>query len=69
MKPIFLDYDVVRSRRRLGTVVPQGATGAVLMVFATTPPSYEVEFVDSEGASLEILTVIEADLDFVQRAT
>lgn len=69
MKPTFLDYDVVKARRQLGAAVPPGATGAVLMAFATNPPSYEVEFVDGEGASLEVLTVIEDDLEFVQHGT
>ncbi len=38
------------------------------MVFASAHPQYEVEFVDSAGESLAVLTVKEEDLELVQRA-
>lgn len=68
MKTKFFEYDVVRSIRPLGEDVPSGTSGAVLMVFASMHPQYEVEFVDCAGGTLAVLTVKEDDLEFVQRA-
>lgn len=68
MNAKFFEYDVVRSIRSLGEDVPSGTSGAVLMVFASMYPQYEVEFVDNAGESLAVLTVKEDDLELVQRA-
>ncbi|PTU70394.1 DUF4926 domain-containing protein [Chromobacterium haemolyticum] len=68
MNTKFFEYDVVRSTCSLGDGVPRGTTGAILMVFASEHPQYEVEFVDSEGESLAVLTVKEEDLELVQRS-
>lgn len=68
MNTKFFEYDVVRSTRPLGDGIPSRTTGAVLMVFASEHPQYEVEFVDSEGESLAVLTVKEEDLELVQRS-
>ncbi len=38
------------------------------MVFASEHPQYEVEFVDSEGESLAVLTVKEENLELVQHS-
>lgn len=69
MKPIFLDYDVVEARAQLAGAVAPGTIGTVVMVFATEPPSYEVEFVNLAGESLAVLTVMEDALTFVQRGS
>lgn len=66
MKPKFIDYDVVKALKKLDSAVSTGTTGTVLMVFTTTPPSYEVEFVDDAGESLAVLTTGESDLEFIQ---
>jgi len=68
MSAKFFEYDVVRSTRPLGDDVPSGTTGAILIVFASTHPQYEVEFVDTEGESLAVLTVKEEDLELVKKA-
>ncbi|GAA4012476.1 DUF4926 domain-containing protein [Actimicrobium antarcticum] len=68
MNTKFFEYDVVRSIRTLGEDVPSGTSGAVLMVFSSTHPQYEVEFVDAAGESLSVMTVKEEDLELVQRA-
>lgn len=68
MNTKFFEYDVVRSIRSLSDDIPRGTSGAVLMVFASTPPQYEVEFVNGEGESLAVVTVKEEDLELVQRA-
>jgi hypothetical protein len=67
MNTKFLEYDVVRSTRPLGEGVPVGTSGAVLMVFASAHPQYEVEFVDSAGESLAVLTVKVENLELMQR--
>jgi hypothetical protein len=67
MNTKFFEYDVVRSIRSLGEDVPSGTSGAVLMVFGSAHPQYEVEFVDGAGESLAVLTVKEEDLELVQR--
>lgn len=69
MRKKFHEYDVVKSRRPLDGCVPAGALGAILMVFDGDEPNYEVEFVDNAGESLAVLTVSEADLEFVGRAS
>jgi hypothetical protein len=67
MNTKFFEYDTVRSTRSLGDGVPSGAAGAILMVFTSKNSEYLVEFVDSEGESLAVLTVKEEDLELVQR--
>jgi len=54
---------------KLSNGVPIRTAGAVLMVFASGHPQYEVEFVNSAGESLAVLTVNEEDLELVQRMT
>lgn len=67
MNTKFFEYDVVKSTRSIADEVPTGTTGAVLMVFLSTPPQYEVEFIDSDGDSLAVLTVKQEDLELVHR--
>lgn len=68
MNTKLFEYDVVRSIRPLGKEVPGGTPGAVLMVFASAHPQYEVEFVNGAGESLAVLTVSEEDLELVERS-
>lgn len=61
---MFHEYDVVKSRRNLSNKVLKGTTGTILMVFDDSSSfQYEVEFVDEQYNTLEILTVIEVDLE------
>ncbi|MGE7274887.1 DUF4926 domain-containing protein [Brevibacillus panacihumi] len=59
---MFQEYDVVKSIRHLSEKVLKGTIGTILMVFDSSPNQYEVEFVDEENNTLEILTVIEGDI-------
>ncbi len=59
---MFSEYDVVRLKRAKASV-PAGTTGAVMMVYDSTPQAYEVEFVDSDGVTLGVLTAQEDDLE------
>ena len=42
-----------------------GEEGTVLMVFEGENNEYEVEFVDEQGNTLDVLTVGESDLEIV----
>ncbi len=57
---MFSEYDVVIARKALSEKVKLGSIGAVLMCF--DGKSYEVEFTDELGESLEVLTVSGVDL-------
>lgn len=62
------EYDVVKLKRALpdhGLSV--GANGAVLIVHQADPPAYEVEFCDDNGKTLALLTLRDADLEFVRK--
>jgi hypothetical protein len=69
MKP--KEYDVVRLLRALPEHnLPAGSTGAVVMDYTEhstgdLPPAYEVEFTDSDGVTLALVTVSEDDLEVV----
>lgn len=68
MKTNFLEYDIVRSTRALGTSIPSKTEGAILMVFDSTNPQYEVEFIGDDGDSLAVMTVEQKDLELVVSA-
>lgn len=58
---MFQEYDVVLAKRLLDNV-PVGTLGTVLIVYEEGK-AYEVEFIDAEGATLNILTVGEEDIE------
>ncbi|MES2062643.1 MAG: DUF4926 domain-containing protein [Bacteroidota bacterium] len=54
---IFKEYDVVQATTDLSDMVLKDCKGTILMVYPDFPFSYEVEFVDKNHDTLEILTV------------
>ena len=62
---MFEEYDVVRANKRLNINIDKGEEGTVLMVFEGENNEYEVEFVDEQGNTLDVLTVGESDLEIV----
>lgn len=60
-KSMFSEYDVVLAKRTLSDKVPAGSKGAVLMCFDNN--DYEIEFVDADGETLEVMTVAGNDLE------
>lgn len=54
------EYDVVKSVRELNDKVPKDSVGTVLMILSAV--EYEVEFVDSEGNTLDVITVSDRDI-------
>ena len=60
---MFKEYDVVKLREaRAAEGLAAGALGAVLIVHEANPPAYEVEFVDADGFTIALLTLMEAEL-------
>ncbi|EYE87120.1 hypothetical protein Q428_15215 [Fervidicella metallireducens AeB] len=60
---MYEEYDVVRAIRDINDKVPKGSKGAVLIIHTSTPPQYEVEFIDEEGNTLDVLAVHERDIE------
>lgn len=65
---MFKEFDTVILKKSLGDSVPVGSIGAILMIFTDEDEQrfYEVEFVDENGCTLDVLTVAEADLSLKQ---
>ena len=51
------DHDVIKINCDLSDKVLKGAEGTIVMVFNQPYLAYEVEFIDVEGYTLDILTV------------
>jgi hypothetical protein len=60
---MYKDYDIVKSSRRLSESVPRGTRGTVLLVYQEPRTAYEVEFVNENGVTLDVITVDEKDLE------
>jgi hypothetical protein len=59
---MFEEYEVVRARRQLNEKVPLGTIGTILLLYGHPPAAYEVEFVNSDGDHLDVLTVVDDDI-------
>ncbi len=60
---MFLVHEVVRLKKDLpSSNLKAGTLGAIVMVYPESPQAYEVEFVDSDGDTLAILTLKEEDI-------
>jgi len=60
---MFADYEVVKLRQDMPSKkLKAGARGTILMAYPETPQAYEVEFLDSEGDTIAVLTVQENEL-------
>ena len=57
------EYDIVRAKSALSKLVLAGTKGAVVMVYEEPTLAYEVEFVDEQGNTLDILTVYPKDIE------
>ncbi|GAB7193591.1 hypothetical protein NUM3379_43010 [Kineococcus sp. NUM-3379] len=56
------EYDIVELVHSHDSGLAAGTRGVVLMVYLDEPRGYEVEFVDSSGQTVALLTVIETDV-------
>lgn len=59
----FKEYDVVVSNKILSKNVLKGCRGAVLICYYSENNEYEIEFVDANGETIEVLTVSGSDLE------
>ena len=59
---MFSEYQVVKLREPRGGL-PAGALGAIVMVYDSIPCGYDVEFTDSHGVTLALLTLGDDDLE------
>ncbi|MEU8179171.1 DUF4926 domain-containing protein [Micromonospora sp. NPDC049047] len=50
-------YDVVQLREAMPGDLPAGAVGAVVDVLDGSPPLYEVEFTDTDGRTVALVTL------------
>ncbi len=57
---MFNEYDIVITIRPLNNI-PLGSRGTVLIVYEESD-EYEVEFVDENGASMNVITVSGVDI-------
>lgn len=63
---MFKEYDVVVAKCALSETVKSKARGTILLILHTNPNVYEIEFMDQNGNTLDILTVNEVDLEPVE---
>lgn len=63
---MFKEYDVVRAKHDLNSIICRGTKGAVMLILHENPNKYEVEFVDENGETLELLSVGDEDLELVE---
>ena len=62
----FQEYDTVRLSRDIPEEnLSRGSTGAILMVYDSDPPEFEVEFTDSVGNTVALLTLKSTDIEWV----
>jgi hypothetical protein len=59
------ENDVVKAKRILSEKILKGFIGTVVMVYQNPSLAYEVEFFDSEGDTIELLTVQPSDIELV----
>ena len=59
---MFKEFEVVRAAGNLTEIVTKGCRGTILMIYNNPSLAYEVEFVDGNGQTLELLTVKQQDI-------
>ncbi|XQY92230.1 DUF4926 domain-containing protein [Metabacillus sp. HB246100] len=61
---MFKELDVIRARRRLSPFVEFGTLGTI--VLKHNENDYEIEFVDEQGQTLDLLTVNKNDIELLR---
>lgn len=62
------EFDIVRLTKAMPEHnLADGAKGTVVLDHFSAPAAYEVEFLDSEGRTIALVTLHGSDLEFVQR--
>ncbi len=66
---MFKEYELVRLKQPVPSIgLNAGAVGAIVMVY-DDPPAYEVEFTDSSGATMALLTLKEEEIERAFRSS
>jgi hypothetical protein len=61
------EFDLVRLKRPLPALgLPEGARGTALIIYRKPELAFEVEFLDSEGESLGVVTLSPEDVEKVE---
>ena len=61
------ELDIVKAKRDLSKYVLKDCIGTIVTVYDKPKLAYEVEFVDSDGETIDILTVEKVDLLLKQK--
>ncbi|WP_273127806.1 DUF4926 domain-containing protein [Bacillus weihaiensis] len=61
---MFKELDVIRARRRLSPFVEFGTLGTIVLKHKEN--DYEIEFVDEQGQTLDLLTVNKNDIELLR---
>ena len=56
------EYDIVITTKDINDKVVKGMSGTVLMVYDVKPPQYEIEFLDEDGYTIDVLTLSENNI-------
>lgn len=62
------EYDVVVAVKQLSDKIKKGDIGTILIIHSHESPAYEVEFVNAEGETLDIMTVKGEQISIFQQA-
>lgn len=65
---MYEELQVVRATKKLSDNVEIGCIGTVLYVYSGESRGYEVEFVNDDYETLDVLTVGEKDIEIVENA-
>ncbi len=57
------EYDLVFAKKALSKSVNKGCQGTVMLIYRDPKLAYEVEFIDKEGNTLDVLTVYPSDVE------
>ncbi|NGX85368.1 DUF4926 domain-containing protein [Aequorivita sp. KMM 9714] len=64
---MFKLYDVVKSKKEISEDIPINTIGTIVMIYDEfTPIAYEVEFINDEMETINVVTVEEKDLVMFQ---
>ena len=59
------ELDIVKAKRNLSKSVSKGCMGTIVMVYDNPRLAYEVEFINDEGDTVDLITVEPEDLVLV----
>ncbi|WP_099225410.1 DUF4926 domain-containing protein [Listeria costaricensis] len=63
----FKEYDVVRTLQECEEGVNKGEVGTVVMTFEIPNEAYEVEFLDKDGQTKALCTLLPEEIEIVKK--